>query len=142
MSPPSPAISAIVVSYHTGLILQHSLQAILQASGLLELLVVDNGNPPSTQRWLDHWACSDQRIRLLRPGRNIGFAGGVNQAAAIAQGDCLALINPDLLVEKETLAQLAAALQQKTHVWIVGARLLNWDGTEQRGGRRAFLTPW
>ncbi|WP_130471021.1 glycosyltransferase family 2 protein, partial [Candidatus Magnetaquicoccus inordinatus] len=25
---------------------------------------------------------------------------------------------------------------------IVGARLLNWDGTEQRGGRRAFLTPW
>ncbi len=44
----------------------------------------------------------------MRPGENLGFAGGCNAGAAAASGEFLALINGDLVVEADALAELVA----------------------------------
>jgi N-acetylglucosaminyl-diphospho-decaprenol L-rhamnosyltransferase len=64
-----------------------------------ELLVVDNGSsaplPPP-----------EATIRILRPGRNLGFAGGANLGAAEAKSAIVLILNPDVVPEKGALDRL------------------------------------
>ncbi len=48
--------------------------------------------------------------RVLRPGRNLGFAGGTNLGLREAAGELLATVNDDALVEPGWAAALAGAL--------------------------------
>jgi len=38
-------------------------------------------------------------VRLIEPGRNLGFAGGCNRGASEATGDVVVFLNPDTVVE-------------------------------------------
>jgi GT2 family glycosyltransferase len=48
--------------------------------------------------------------RVVRPGRNLGFAGGANAGIAAATGEYIALVNDDVLVEPGWLGALEEAL--------------------------------
>ncbi|MGE5516389.1 MAG: glycosyltransferase family 2 protein [Bacteroidota bacterium] len=134
--------SAVVVTYWTGPSLAECLQALLPQAGLLELIIVDNGNDGDTRNWLQDMASRDPRVRLIRPGRNIGFAAGCNLGAAAARGHYVAFVNPDLVLPPGTLERVRDILDNDPSAWLCGGRLLNMDGTEQRGGRREILSPW
>ena len=135
-------VSAVVVTYWTGPSLGECLQALLPQATLSELIVVDNGNDDDTRKWLQEVAATDPRIRLISPGRNIGFAAGCNLGAAAARGEYLAFVNPDLVLPPGTLTAVRDILAANPVAWLAGGRLLNMDGTEQRGGRREVLSPW
>ncbi len=64
-----------------------------------ELLVVDNGSsaplPPP-----------EETIRVLRPGRNLGFAGGANLGVAEAKAKIVLILNPDVVPEEGALDRL------------------------------------
>jgi GT2 family glycosyltransferase len=61
-------------------------------------------------------------VRLIDPGRNLGFAGGCNRGAAEASGDVLVFLNPDTVVERGSLARLAETLADRS-IGIAMARL-------------------
>jgi len=63
-------------------------------------------------------------------------------ALQMARGDHLALINPDCNLMPETFTSVLDVFARHPNAWLVGGRLQNPDGREQRGGRREFLTPW
>jgi len=135
-------VTAVVVSYHSGPLLKYCLAALLAELPVGELVVVDNGNAPAEAALLDALAATEPRLRLVRPGGNLGFAAACNRAAAEATGAWLAFVNPDLVVSPGALAKVVAALATRPDAWLCGARLLDPDGREQRGGRRDVLTPW
>ncbi|KIL99589.1 glycosyl transferase family protein [Paramagnetospirillum magnetotacticum MS-1] len=139
---PLHRVSAVVVSYWTGPSFRECLGALLGQEGLLEVIVVDNGNDAATRMWLGDLAAADARIRLLSPGRNIGFAAGCNLGVSAARGEYLAFVNPDLVTPPGTLTTVLRCLAANPGAWLAGGRLLNMDGSEQRGGRREILTPW
>src|SRR5204862_8079840 len=109
---------------------------------LLELIVVINGADATVRERLAHRAEEDGRIRLLDPGRNIGFAPGCNIGAAAARGEHLAFINPDCNLAPGTLTAILDVLSRQPKAWLIGGRLQHPGGREQRGGRREFMTPW
>jgi N-acetylglucosaminyl-diphospho-decaprenol L-rhamnosyltransferase len=135
-----PCVSAIIVSFRTGEALGQCLERVMAQPELLEVIIVDNGNEPHIRLHLDSF--SSPKLRILRPGCNIGFAAACNLAADKAQGDYIALINPDLILPEGTFSRIIAALVAHPKAWLCGGRLLNMDGSEQRGGRREILTPW
>lgn len=137
-----PLISVVVVSYWTGSSVRQSLPSILAEPEVGELVVVDNGNDRETAQWFDQLARSDGRVRILYPGANIGFAAGCNLGASRCHGDYIALINPDLVVTPGTIRTVLEALRKYPNAWLAGIRLVNPDGTAQRGDRREILTPW
>ncbi len=139
---PRNRVSAVVVTYWTGPSIRECLEALRQQDGLLEVIVVDNGNDAATQAWLQDIAAADARIRLLSPGRNIGFAAGCNLGVSAARGEYLAFVNPDLVTPPGTLMAAHGCLVAHPGAWLAGGRLLNMDGSEQRGGRREILSPW
>jgi GT2 family glycosyltransferase len=57
-----------------------------------ELIVVDNDSPDDSAALVRELAPA---AKLVRMGRNAGFAGGCNAGAAEASGDLLVILNPD-----------------------------------------------
>lgn len=135
-------VSVITVTYRTGSVLGDCLAALRRHPEVAEVIVIDNGSPPEAAAFLDRLAADDGSIRLVRPGRNLGFAAGCNLGAAQAVGTYLAFVNPDLIVPPGSFATILTVFTEHGDAWLCGGRLLNVDGTEQRGGRRDVLTPW
>lgn len=102
-------VSVVVLAYLEEPWFERSVAAILASTGVeIEVIIVDNGETAGSVKRLEG---SDSRIHVLHPGSNLGFAGGCNLGAAHAQGEVIAFINGDALVEPEAVAALASALE-------------------------------
>jgi GT2 family glycosyltransferase len=136
-----PRVSVVMVVYMTGAALGESLACALQDAGVHELVVVDNGSTPEDLIYLRQLAERDERVVLLTGQGNIGFARGANLGARTAGGDVLVFLNPDAFLQPDCVARLVAEIETRASPCIVGGRVLNADGTEQRGARRGDITP-
>lgn len=136
-------ISAIVVVFHSGAILQQCLKALTDQPDISEIILVLNGvgdvERPIIAQYSDKFP---ERVHVIKPGANTGFARGCNLAAAKANGDIIALINPDLVIGDGFGKDIIAEINDRPDGWIFGIRVLDTDRVEQRGSRRSFLTPW
>jgi N-acetylglucosaminyl-diphospho-decaprenol L-rhamnosyltransferase len=138
-APPARAaasVSAVVVSYQTGPILADCLDAL--APQVDEIILVDNGNPPDISARL----AADARLKHLVGHGNVGFGAACNRGALAAKHPLLLFLNPDAILRSGAVAALAEAGADKPHPWLIGGRVLDEHGREQRGSRRDLLTPW
>ncbi|GIH21242.1 glycosyltransferase family 2 protein [Rugosimonospora africana] len=101
-----PSVSAVVLAWKEEPWLTRCIEALLASTGVaIEVVIVDNGAEGSSVQTLEKFA-DHPSVKLVRPGRNLGFAGGSNLGARSATGDYIALVNGDLLVEPTTLHRL------------------------------------
>lgn len=136
-------ISAVVVSYFTGPSLMECLDALAADSAITEVVLVDNGNPQAIEQSLDDRATLDPRLRVVRGHGNVGFAAACNRGATIAKGAALLFANPDAVITAGAASLMcAAALDHAARPVVVGGRVFDPDGKEQRGCRREAFTPW
>jgi N-acetylglucosaminyl-diphospho-decaprenol L-rhamnosyltransferase len=136
-----PAVSVIMVVYRTGPALFDAIPKVLAEDLVDEFVVVDNGSTDEDEDILRQWAEREPRLRLVQGHGNIGFARGCNLGARTAKGRHLVILNPDAFLQPGCIASLIAAGEGRPAPCIVGARVMNPDGTEQRGGRRGEVTP-
>lgn len=139
---PRIGVSVITVVYMTGPVLFDHLDSVLTDPDVDEFVVVDNGCKPEDGRRLRAIAAREPRMLLIEGHGNVGFAKACNMAVEAAQGRWLLFLNPDALLRAGTIRSLVRARAERTESpVVVGARVLNPDGTEQRGGRRGEVTP-
>jgi N-acetylglucosaminyl-diphospho-decaprenol L-rhamnosyltransferase len=136
-----PAVSVIMVVFRTGAALFSAIPHVLAEPLVDEFVVVDNGSTPEDEVKLQQIAEAEPRFRLVQGHGNIGFARGCNLGARTAKGRHLVILNPDAYLQPGCISSLIQAGQQFPSPTVVGARVLNTDGTEQRGGRRGEVTP-
>lgn len=74
--------------------------------------------------------------------RLLGFAAACNKGVRVASSEFLLFLNPDCSFEPGTLVELMDAISDDDRVGMVGGLLVNTDGSEQAGCRRAVPTPW
>ncbi len=137
-----PKISAVVVSYFTGPVLARCLDALRRQAGVCEVVLVDNGNPDGAVAAAIEETGAAAPVRLLSGHGNVGFATACNMGARAAGGDILLFVNPDAVMPPGAAARLAADGASRGGAWLIGAKIVDPDGAEQRGSRRATLTPW
>lgn len=136
------AVSAIVVSYFTGAILARCLDALRLQEGVCEIILVDNGNPEGAVEAAIGPETDGHAVRHIKGHGNIGFAAACNLGARAATGDLLLFVNPDAILPPGGARALADAGFKRDGAWLMGAKIIDPDGAEQRGSRRATLTPW
>jgi GT2 family glycosyltransferase len=106
-----------------------TLPESIAGAGSGEVIVVDNASTDHTAGVLAEFPW----IRLIRNEKNLGFAAANNQAARVANGEFLVLLNNDTEPWKGWLSTMLAHAREP-NVGAVGARLLYPDRTCQHGG--------
>jgi GT2 family glycosyltransferase/glycosyltransferase involved in cell wall biosynthesis len=119
--PRRPATAAIVLNYRTRddtFLAVHSLKA--STPPLDSIIVVDNSTPA------DGNVCFGDGATVIATTSNLGFSGGVNVGIrrALADGaDRVLLVNSDVIVPTDCVAQLTRALEHVPGAGIVGPEL-------------------
>jgi len=123
----NPAIAAIVVTYQSGSTIDACLSRLRQAQDVAQIRVVDNGSQDDTLEIVQRHASHDPRVRFIGNPDNPGFAAANNQGVADSSSPWLAFINPDLLVEEDTLAAL------RDRALVLGDCLLGVEQVDEHG---------
>jgi len=128
--------SVVIVAADSGADLQRCVESVLASSSAVEVIVSDNASTDgSIETVAARWA-EDARVRVLRNGRNLGFGAGCNRGATLATGDALLFLNPDCVLEADTLARLRAHLAGDATLGLLGARIVGADGRTEAASRR------
>lgn len=128
----SLAASIIIVTYHSSSHIDACLRSALsqEADFPYEIIVVDNASADDT---VARVRAHGPAARLIACEENLGFAGGVNRGVAAAQGDRIALLNPDAEARPDWLRRIIAPLDD-SGVGVAGGKVLNFDGRIQSVG--------
>lgn len=102
----SARIAAIIVSYQSASTLDACLTRLRAAQDIAEIRVVDNNSDDGTLEIVQRHASADPRLHFIANPDNPGFAAANNQGVADSRAPWLAFINPDLMVDVDTLAEL------------------------------------
>ena len=124
---PAPRVSALIVSYNTRDLLLESVASVVAEPGV-ETIVVDNASSDGSPGAV---AERFPEVTLIRSEINLGFAGGVNRAAAAAHGEALLVLNPDARVCPGALDLLLDILARHPRAALVGPTLRYPDGARQ-----------
>lgn len=133
-------VSIIVLNYNGKDFLEpciESLQAQEFPREKMEIILVDNGSNDGSveaarQRWPD--------VVIHELSENLGFAGGINEGAARAQGEFIGLINNDARADRYWVANGLAGFRRGLDIGIVGSKILTYDGKyiDYAGGALSF----
>ncbi len=132
--------SILLVTYQSAAYLPRCLDAIGRSTHDVsyEIVVVDNASTDDTVEVLRQ---RFPQARVLSNPENLGFGSAANRAAREATGRHLLFLNPDTEMQDRALDRAVSFLDAQPDVGIVGARVLNPDGTLQRACRRSIPTP-
>ncbi len=140
----SPAIDSqdlrctvVVVNFNGGELLLRSLAAVLESTLPVEVILIDNASSDGSAKQAKS---RFPQITLLENEHNRGFAVAANQGLRSARARTLLLLNPDCILQSDTLEKMLEVLRCYREVGMAGCRILNPDGTEQRGCRRNLPT--
>lgn len=133
-------VSVVIVNFNAGPGLVDSVRAaIIDAH---DVIVIDNASSDGSIELLESRFGDDPKLRIVKSLSNQGFAKACNCGFGFASGEFVFFLNPDCELERNTMACLLESFRADSDVGMVGGLLLNLDGSEQAGGRRAVPTPW
>jgi len=123
-------LSIIIVNWKSVAYLEKCLASVFaNTSGVeFEVIVVDNASFDGSGEMI---ARLYQQVKYVQSQDNLGFAGANNLGFAHSSGRALLFLNPDTEVTGGAVAALLDVLEKKPDAGIVGAKLLNSDGTVQ-----------
>lgn len=133
-------LTVVVVNYNVRDFLENALESVERAASDIEaeVIVVDNDSADGSVEMVR------QRfpgVRVIANRENVGFSAANNQALKIARGRAILLLNPDTIVQEDTLRVMLRFMADHPEAGAVGCMILNPDGTFAPESRRAFPTP-
>lgn len=113
----------IIVTYNSYGVIDRCLTS-LPLRDDVEVLVVDNASSDRTVVAVQE---SRGDVLIIQNGVNVGFAVAVNQAAAVARGEILLLLNPDAAISAENIDTMLELLVTRPDIG-VAAPFVNEGG--------------
>lgn len=133
-------VSIVTVNYNAGSLLADCIEVALKQAQ--QVIVVDNASTDSSLSELGSRFPAESRLQVIRLDKNAGFAAGCNTGLKAATAPFVLFLNPDCMLAPGAVERLLQVIEQDGRVGMIGGRLLNLDGSEQGGSRRAIPTPW
>lgn len=139
-------LSIIILSYNTKGLLEKCLESLYTyygdkiSEGEWELIVADNGSSDGSQEVLKENAYKG--LLFIDNKNNLGFAKGNNVVAKMSKGEFVLFLNPDTIVEKESISFPLAFIKGNCDVGAVTAKTVLANGDLDVTCHRGFPTPW
>ncbi|MDW8302673.1 MAG: glycosyltransferase family 2 protein [Bacteroidia bacterium] len=136
-------LSIIIVNYNVQYYLEQVLHSVKKACSnfpkdSVEIWVVDNASKDGSVEMLQK-KFSD--IHLIVNSQNVGFSKANNQAIAQAQGKYVLLLNPDTILQEDTLEKCIAFMESHPEAGALGVKMIDGKGKFLPESKRGLPTP-
>jgi len=139
-APPPITLSVVIVNWNTRALLAECIAAVEREAAAIthDIWVVDNGSHDDSVAMLRR---DFPAVHAIESQVNLGFAGANNLAMQRSTGRYLLLLNTDAIVRPGAIYALLELAEAAPRAGIIGAHLLNPDGTFQASYTN-FPTLW
>ncbi|MBL6996153.1 glycosyltransferase family 2 protein [Desulfobacula sp.] len=128
MKDAQPLVTVIVVTLNNLNLLRNCLRSLYtQDYAAMEIIVVDNGSDDDIAGMV---SAEFPKVRMVRLGKNHGFAGGNNRGIEIARGKYVALINNDALASPQWLSSMVETAESDRRVGAVASIIIDGNSPD------------
>ncbi|MEJ7747553.1 MAG: glycosyltransferase family 2 protein [Luteimonas sp.] len=129
-------ISAVVVTHQSAATIDDCLARLRASQAVAAIRIIDNNSSDGSLEIIQRHAASDPRVRFIANPDNPGFAVACNQGASTCDTAWLAFVNPDCLLEHDSLHRMRVHAEQLDGEALVGADLADENGERDVASRR------
>lgn len=121
-------ISLIIVTYNSSDFIDRCLDSVYrQTYKDFEIVIVDND---SRDGLVDYVADKYKDVKVIASMENLGFAGGINLGIADSDGEFIAILNPDVILDDRWLESLITVAGNYPQAYIFSSLILNYHDHE------------
>ena len=139
-------LSVVIVNYNVKYFLKQCLSSVYGSERILadntlldiDVWVVDNDSVDGSVEMVKR---DFPQVHVIANKENVGFARANNQALAHCEGQCLLLLNPDTVVEKDTLVRCADFMASHPDCGGLTVKMVDGKGRFLKESKRGFPTP-
>ena len=128
-------LSIIILNFYSKNLIEFAIkrlkETILNTS--YEIIVVDNGTYDGVDAML---AQLYPEVIFHQTGKNLGYSAGNNAGVALAKGEYIMIMNPDIFVMPGSVDSLVSYLSQHSDIGLLAPQLINGDHSIQFAPRR------
>ncbi len=139
-------LSIIIVNYNTYALTKQTIEAVIvqEVSFKYEIILVDNASTDgSIQKLQEDFEelIADEKLRIFRNGKNLGFAKANNQGMRAAKGIYILLLNSDTVVGPNCLEKCVTHIESDNKIGALGCKVILPDGKLDHACKRGYPTP-
>jgi O-antigen biosynthesis protein len=140
VSTQQPKIAVIIVNYNVAFFLEQCLNSVAKAmeSEPAEVWVVDNNSVDGSVEMV---AQKFPWVKLIANKDNRGFSRANNQAMELSQCSYQLLLNPDTVIEEDTLKKVVDYMDAHPDAGGLGVRMVDGKGKFLPESKRGLPTP-
>ncbi|MBI1870783.1 MAG: glycosyltransferase family 2 protein [Chlamydiae bacterium] len=122
----SPEISVVIPSFNHRGVIQTIESVLSQDPSNFEIIVVDNSTDPTLWQVLTKSYGINQKVKLIKPEKNLGVTGGRNVGLhhASQESRYILFLDHDILLEAHALSALKKAAESDLRIGIVTGKIL------------------
>jgi GT2 family glycosyltransferase len=125
------SVSVLIPTHKDADLLRKSLPVLLDHSGGIEVVVVNNDPPQEVSVAIgDH--ADDSRVRIVEMGYEAGFARAINRGIRDSSGDFVMFCNADLFPSPSYLAEMLAFFERCPRAGAAIGKILRYDLKKER----------
>lgn len=133
-------LTIIVVNYNAGVLLGKCIKSVASTTNNFtdpkcEVIVVDNNSSDGSLEKIKNQKLNikntNRKLKIIQNEINLGFSKAVNGGIENRQGEYVLLLNPDTVVRDGAIVKMVEFASAREDAGVVGARLLNPDGSVQ-----------
>ncbi len=134
-------LSVIIVNYNVCHFLEQALTSLAKAVKHVdaEVFVVDNHSVDGSVEMV---AEKFPWVKLISNKHNLGFSKANNQAIRQSSAEYILLLNPDTVVEEDTLQKCCDFMDQHPQAGGLGVKMLDGKGEFLPESKRGLPSPW
>jgi GT2 family glycosyltransferase len=138
----SSMLTTIIVNYNVRHFLEQCLLSVRKANPngkLGDVWVVDNASSDDSVTMVHtHFP----EVQLIANQQNTGFSVANNQAIHASTDKYVLLLNPDTVVQEDTLTKCVAFMEAHPEAGGLGVKMMDGSGTFLPESKRGFPSPW
>jgi len=133
-------ISIIIVNYNVEYFLEQCLNSVLLAGQQVnyEVIVIDNNSSDGS---IDMLKVKFPQVTCIHNAVNVGFSKANNQGIKISKGKYILLLNPDTVIDEQTLLKINLRMNSDEKIGGLGVRMVDGKGIFLPESKRGLPTP-
>lgn len=133
-------LSIVIVNYNVAYFLEQCLNSVFSSkmNFAIEVFVVDNNSVDNSVEMVKE---KFPQVILMANKQNLGFSKANNQAIKVSTGEFVLLLNPDTLIEPDTLQLTIDFMDENPDAGGLGVMMVDGKGNFLPESKRGLPTP-